>query len=238
MRFASFARRRMARPLDRAALTMRIVVATAALMLAACGNTPPAPDWQMNAKSAMERAQNAYLEGDTRVEGVEFARARQQISSTGRADLVARIELARCATRVASLVFEDCSGFAPLVQDAPAAERAYAAYLAGRSQPQDAALLPEQHRSIALGSATLGLKAIVDPLARLVAAGVLLQTSRADPTVIQSAIDTASAQGWRRPLLAWLGVQKQRAQAAGDSAETERIQRRITLVGEGASKTR
>ncbi len=238
MRFATLPGTRKGWPRGHASLTMQVLILASAWALVACSNAPSAPDWQMNAKSAMERAQNAYLEGDTRVEGVEFARARQQISSTGRADLVARIELARCATRVASLVFADCSGFAPLVQDAPAAERAYAAYLAGRSQPQDAALLPEQHRSIALGSATLGLKAIVDPLARLVAAGVLLQTSRADPTVIQSAIDTASAQGWRRPLLAWLGVQKQRAQAAGDSAETERIQRRITLAGEGASKTR
>ena len=41
---------------------------------------------------------------------------------------------------------------------------------------------------------------------RLVAAGVLLQTGRADPGVIAQAVDTASAQGWRRPLLAWLGV--------------------------------
>ena len=238
MRFASFARRRMARPLDRAALTMRIVVATAALMLAACGNTPPAPDWQMNAKSAMERAQNAYLDGDTRVEAVEFARARKEISSTGRADLVARIELARCATRVASLVFEDCSGFNSWAQDVPAAERAYASYLAGRAQPQDVALLPEQHRRIALGGAPPDLRTMADSLARVVAAGVLLQTNRADPAVIASAIDTASAQGWRRPLLAWLGVQQQRAEAAGDLVEAQRIQRRITLAGEATGKAR
>ena len=238
MRFATLSRTRMTRPLDRAAFTLRAMVATAALMLAACGNTPPAPDWQMNAKSAMERAQNAYLEGDSRVEAVEFARARKEISSTGRADLVARIELARCATRVASLVFEDCSGFTALAPDAPAAERAYAAYLAGRAQAPDVPLLPEQHRRIALGSAPADVMTMADPLARLVAAGVLLQTSRADPALIASAIDTASAQGWRRPLLAWLGVQQQRAQAAGDTAEAARIQRRISLAGEGAGKTR
>ena len=41
-----------------------------------------------------------------------------------------RAELLRCAVQVASLVFEPCPGFEPLRQDAPAAERAYAAYLA------------------------------------------------------------------------------------------------------------
>ena len=212
---------------------------SAALLLTACGNTPPAPDWQMNAKSSMERAQSAYLEGKTSVEAVEFARARTEVASTGRADLLARIELARCATRVASLVFEDCAGYAALAQDAAAPERAYADYLAGKAQAKDAALLPEQHRAVAAAAASASapdLKSVADPLARLVAAGVLLQTNRADPNTIAVAIDTASAQGWRRPLLAWLGVQAQRAEAAGDAAEVARIRRRIALAGEGAAK--
>ena len=117
------------------------------IALAACSSTPPQPDWQINAKGALERAQEAYLSGNTRVETAEFAKARSEVASTGRADLMARIELARCATRVASLVFEDCVGFTALAQDAPATERAYAAYLAGRAQPSEAALLPEQHRA-------------------------------------------------------------------------------------------
>ena len=205
-----------------------------ALLLVACGNTPPQPDWQMNAKSAMERAQQAFLTGNNRVEVAEFARARAEVASTGRADLMARIELARCATRVASLVFEPCAGFVPLAQDAAAPERVYADYLAGRVQASDAALLPEQHRAAAVASAQVpNLKSMTDPLARLVAAGVLLQTSRADPGTIAVAIDTASAQGWRRPLLAWLGLQAQRAEAAGDAGEVARIRRRIALAGEG-----
>ena len=212
----------------------RSLVGGLVVVLAACGNTPPAPDWQMNARSAMERAQEAYVSGNTRVEAAEYARARAEVARTGRADLLARLELARCATRVASLVLEPCSGFAALEQDAPAPERAYAAYLGGRAQPQDAAALPEQHRPFVLPVAhpAASLQTVADPLARLVAAGVLLQTGRADPSVIAVAIDTASAQGWRRPLLAWLGVQVQRAELGGDSAEAARIRRRMALVGE------
>ncbi len=207
------------------------------LLLAACGTTAPQPDWQMNAKSAMERAQQAYLTGNSRVEVAEFARARAEVASTGRADLMARIELARCATRVASLVFEPCAGYAPLAQDAAAPERVYADYLAGRVQPGDAALLPEQHRRAAVAGAQVpDLKSVADPLARLVMAGVLLQTSRADPSVIAVAIDTASAEGWRRPLLAWLGLQAQRAEAAGDAGEVARIRRRIALASDSTAR--
>jgi len=218
---------RPARPGGRA-----LLVAAVAWMLAACGNTPPAPDWQMNARNSMERAQEAYLSGDGRVEAVEFARARAEVARTGRADLLARIELARCATRVASLVLEACGGYAALEQDAAAPERAYAAYLAGRAQAQDVPLLPEQHRALAAagGAAAGALPAMQEPLARLVAAGVLLQTGAADPAVITLAIDTASAQGWRRPLLAWLGVQLQRAEQAGDGEAAARVRRRMLLV--------
>ena len=213
---------------------LRWLFLLATLLLAGCGNTPPQPDWQMNAKSALERAQQAFLTGNNRVEVAEFARARAEVASTGRADLMARIELARCATRVASLVFEPCAGFVPLAQDAAAPERVYADYLAGRVLASDAARLPEQHRAVAVaGTPVPNLKSVADPLARLVAAGVLLQTNRADPGVIAVAIDTASAQGWRRPLLAWLGVQAQRAEAAGDADEVARIRRRIALAGEG-----
>jgi hypothetical protein len=67
-----------------------------------------------------------------------------------------------------------------------------------------------------------------------VGAAVLLRAGQAGPAVIAAAVDTASAQGWRRPLLAWLGVQQQRASAAGDLAAGAALQRRIDLVGNGA----
>jgi hypothetical protein len=48
--------------------------------------------------------------------------------------------------------------------------------------------------------------------------------------VLQVAVGTASREGWRRPLLAWLGVQAQRAEKAGDVVEAQRIRRRMALV--------
>jgi hypothetical protein len=205
-------------------------------LLAGCGSNPPAPDWQMNARSALERATAAYLSGKDGVETSEFTRAREQIGSTGKIDLVLRAELARCAARVASLVFEACPGFDKLASDASSADIAYAAYLAGSLPPGDAARLPEQHRAVAgAGSdsaASAAVLAITDPLSRLVAAGAVFRANRATPDVLKSAVDTASAQGWRRPLLAWLGVQAQRAEQAGDAPEAARLRRRIALASE------
>ena len=201
-----------------------------AAALAGCGSKPPTPDWQMNAHGALERYVQAYLRGDARAEASEFERARQELGSTGQPGLVARAELTRCAVRVASLVLEPCAGFERLRADAPAPERAYADYLAGGIAPPEAALLPPPHRAVAAGQGVDALKRIGDPLSRVVAAGVLFRSGQATPEVLVLAAETASAQGWRRPLLAWLGVQAQRAEQAGATEEAQRIRRRMALA--------
>jgi hypothetical protein len=61
---------------------------------------------------------------------------------------------------------------------------------------------------------------------------VLFRAGQADPGVVVLAVDTASEQGWRRPLLAWLGVQRALADRAGATTEAARIQRRIDLIGQ------
>lgn len=210
-----------------------VLLCCAALaLLAGCASRPPTPDWQMNAHASMQRTLEAYLSGDARLETLEFDRARGDIARTGRLELMARAELMRCAARVASLVFDACPGFEPLAADAGEADRAYAAYLqAAPLSTAHLALLPETQRAAIsnLGDAA-ALARLDDPLARLVAAGVALRAGRASPATMALAADTASAQGWRRPLLAWLGAQLQRAEALGDRADAERLKRRIALV--------
>ena len=198
----------------------------AVLALAGCANQAQPPSWQPNARGALDGYTDAWLKGDTPAADAEFARARRETASTGSFERVAQAELVRCAVQVAALE-PDCPGFAAIALDATPAQRAYADYLAGRWQGLDAKLLPEQHRPVVAGGA---LAAVADPLARLVAAGALLQAGRIAPGDIGLAVDTASTQGWRRPLLAWLGVQEKRAQTAGDVQVAEQIRRRMALV--------
>ena len=209
----------------------------AAIFLGACAGTP-APDWQLNAKLALDRALAAHLRGNPRAEAAELDAARSEIARTGRVDLAARVELAYCAARVAALAFEPCTAFEPLRSDAPAPERAYADYLEGRLQAADIALLPPAHRAVAAmaSPSSAQLETIEDPLARLAAAAVILRSGRANPPVIEVAVNTASAQGWRRPLLAWLKAQLALVEKAGASTEAERLRRRIAIVqGEHAA---
>jgi len=191
------------------ALQARIRHSLALTLLAAgCASGPDPLDWQLNSAQAIEAFKRDYLVGDTAAAESDFQEARSQLKRTGRADLVARAELVRCAVRTAALDFDDCPGFQALRQDAAPAEIAYADYLAGKGAQ----------------------KAGDEPLSRLVAAGVAFRKATITPGEIQSAVDLSSAQGWARPLLAWLGVQAKRAEDAGDRETAARARRRMDVI--------
>ena len=211
--------------------------------LAGCSSSPPTPDWQLNAHDAAQKAVQAYLSGDAPAEQRAFDKARRETASTGQPALLARIELLRCAAQVASLVTETCTRFEALREDAEPPELAYARYLSGQLQAGDVALLPPAQQAVAQAlaagnadAAAAALAQVPDPLSRLVAAGVLLRAGQASPPVVAAALDTASHQGWRRPLLAWLGLQAARADAAGDVQEAARLRRRMDVVDKAGSQ--
>ncbi len=210
-------------------------------LLAGCSSQPPVPDWQINAHGAAQRAVQAYLSGQTRVAQNAFDQARTEIARTGDPALLARLELLRCAAQVGSAVAEPCSRFDALSADAAAPEQAYARYLDGQVQPADVALLPVAQQAVAAAllagderRASAALQQVQDPMSQLVAAGVLLRTGHASAPVVATALAVASRQGWRRPLLAWLGLQAARAEAAGDAEEVARLRRRMDIAGHGA----
>lgn len=208
---------------------------TLAVWLTGCASGPAPLTWEMNAHSALETMVSNYLAGNTKAEEQDYARTYKELAATGRADLLARAELTRCAAHVASLVFDDCPAFKPLALDAGAEQRAYADYLADRWQGLNASLLPKHHAAVLANPGNSAvLRQIPDPLAQLVAAGAMLQHASLSPQALDEvatlATQTASSQAWRRPLLAWLGLQAQRAETAGDTAGAASLHRRMALV--------
>lgn len=206
----------------------------ALFLLSGCAGTPPPPDWKMNAQGALEGFEKAYLDGNSKLANLNFERARREIARTGRPDLVARADLIRCATETAALVTDHCAVTASLPAETVAAERAYAAFVAGRWEGLAADELPAPYRPLVKAkdeaAREQAVREIKDPLSRLIAAGILFQQGRLTPAALAMAVDTASSQGWRRPLLAWLNVQLQRAEAAGDRDAAAGLRQRIDLV--------
>lgn len=214
---------------------MRVAIPAMMIALACAGcSIAPSPAWQMDAHDAVERFTESYLKGDTKLAARYFNESRAAVAGTGRPDLVARIELIRCGVGTAALDFEACAGYESIEADATDTDRAYAGFLSGKFEQQAGAKLPPQYEGIAgakdADAQNRALREIEDPLSRLVASGALFRAGRLSPDGIATAVDTASEQAWRRPLLAYLNVQAKLAETAGDTAALEAIRKRIELV--------
>lgn len=212
------------------------VVAVLCWALAACGNKPPAPDWALNAESATDRAVQAYLRADQRVQAVEWGKARSEVERTASPQLLARVVLVRCAAQQASLDWDDCVDFAPLAVDALPPEQAYARYLQGLPlSAQEVIQLPEAQQPVARAlqahaDPLQAVQAVQAPLSRLLAAAVVLRARGPSDALLAEAVETASAQGWRRPLLAWLLLSVKQAQQAGDAERVKALERRLRVL--------
>lgn len=206
----------------------------AVLLLGACAGGPMPPEWQSQSHAAMERFTQQYLEGNAPLAQLSFARAKAAVASTGKPELAARVELVRCALGTAALDFDACAVYESTRSDATRDDQVYGDFVSARLREQDASRLPPQYLAVATArdeaSRNKAMQQIADPISRLVAAGALFRLAQLSPEGVAAAIDTASAQGYRRPLLAYLAVLAKRAESAGDAAALQSIQKRIDLV--------
>jgi hypothetical protein len=211
-----------------------VLVLASILMLTACAGGSVAPEWQSRSHAALENFKQRYLEGNVRLAQRYFTEAKAAVGATGNPELSARTELVRCALGTAALDVEACTGFDAVKADATADDQAYGDFLSGRLREQDAPRLASQYHAVATArdaaARNQAMQKITEPLSRLVAAGALFRSGQLSPDGLSTAIDTASAQGYRRPLLAYLNVQAKRAESSGDAAALQLIQKRIDLV--------
>jgi hypothetical protein len=188
----------------------------------------------MDAHDTLERFRVAYLQGNSRLADRYLTDARTALSSTARPELAVRVDVIRCALGTSSLDFDACAAARELTQWMDSEDRAYFEFLTGDWQRLESRLLPEQYRPLVPFrddiSAHRLLTGIADPLSRLIAAGVLFKHGHLSPGGVALAVETASAQGFRRPLLAWLTVQEELASTASDPDLHRKVQARIDLL--------
>lgn len=213
---------------------MKTLLAFAGLiLLGACGSLPP-PDWKTDAADLIERYKKHALLGENTLAERYFQQAVGATGGAGRVTDTARLWLVRCATRRAMLIDDACTEYVELARlEANPENQAYYQFLTLRWDALDSALLPGQHRDL-VKAAPATRRALLarqdDPLARLLAASLLVMRQEADAATLTLATETASSQGWRQPLLTYLKVQEKRAAEQGDTVALARLAGRIKLV--------
>lgn len=205
------------------------------LLLSACGSAgPPVPDWKTDAVDFIERYKKHALLGEHALAERFFQRALRATGGAGRVSETARLWLVHCATRRASLQDDDCSEYTELAKlETSAEDRAYYQFVTLKWSELDAAKLPTQYVGVVKSDpARLNTRiaAIEDPLSRLLAASLVTQRGQADHETLVIAMETASAQGWRQPLLTYLKLLEKSAASRGASGEQQAYAVRIRLI--------
>jgi hypothetical protein len=214
------------------------------LLICACGSLMPVPDWKDKAGRYLEEYTTAFLTGRELSTDPHFVKATREIAAGNDLRLLAIAYLTKYALHTASLERFDDSEFLKIERLEPdAADMAYCRFLQGNFADVDAAALPSRYAGVLKAAARRDvalaaheISAMGDPLSRLVAAGVWVNHMPFDETILQTAIDTAAANGWRRPLWAYLEKLHAFYLEGGDQSKARAVKNRLELLKKGKDK--
>ncbi|MFZ0106308.1 MAG: hypothetical protein WAK92_05555 [Thiobacillus sp.] len=212
----------------------KLFLAACLILLAGCGGKTPPPDWKVDSADLIERYKKHELRGENILAERYFQQAVNAAGSAGQVAETARLWLVRCAVRRASLDDDDCSEYVELAKlETTDEDRAYYQFITLDWNRVEASRLPKHYAALLAGPADKRLAqvaAIDAPLSRLLAASLVVQRGEADDALLALATETASAEGWKRPLLVYLKLAEKRASEREDATALADIQARIRLV--------
>ena len=209
------------------------------LLIQGCGfNQKPA--WLINSSKKLETFKTNFLSGaEPYITETNFAESIEEIKKSGNLDLLQKAWLTRMALQKATLKEMEEEDYRKVAAVKPFPENDnFYAFLKGNISAVDVKLLPEQYREFAgailksdalkTGRAIASMKG--EPVSRLIAAGVALRNNIESDVIIQTAVETASVNGWKTALIAWLERQAAFYERAGDTAKATEVRRHIELV--------
>lgn len=206
--------------------------------LVGCSGGPPIPDWTLASFNRLEDFKKNYLEGHQHIADLQFQKAVAEIKKSGDLEVLAKAYLTRMAVESAVLETPQDEEFIKInaAQSHPVHQN-YHAFLTGQLNRVQEQLLPEVYRTVAKGlqqgktdSLAADVARIDDPLSRLIASAVCIKQGRVNEAILQTAIDTASRNGWKKALLVYLEKLHAFYQERGQEEKADAISKRIQLI--------
>ncbi len=209
-----------------------------ALFICACWSAKPIPVWKDKAYMHLDDYKTSFLAGKEESTEPHFIKARREIAASNDLGLLTIAYLTKYALHTASLENFDSSEFAKLYKLEPnPSDMAYCHLLKGNFTAVDMKVLPYRYAGVLkaalardLTMAAREITAIDDPLSRLIACGVCVKYLPSDETILQTGISTASANGWRRPLWAYLNKLQEHYLETGDQNKSTAVKARLDLL--------
>ncbi len=207
------------------------------LLLTGCGPKPI--PWLMEAHQRLEDFKVDFLTGRAPVvTEMHFRKAVEEIKKSGDLDLLGKAWLTRMALQAAVLEESEKGEYGKIDAASPSpANRNFYLFLTGKLGKVDDALLPRQYRPFLKALQNEDTVVIVrrireigDPLSRLIAAGLVVRSGPENESLLQDAVETASQNGWKRALIAWLERLSRFYEKSGEVAKAATVRQRLDLI--------
>lgn len=212
-------------------------VLTCIALLSGCG-AKAVPEWMKTGRNEMENFKKLYLQGRDRLAEISFEKALAEIKSSGDLELLQIAYLTRYAVQISALEdFEDTEYLRLAAVEPQAGNASFHAFLRGAFDRVDNQALPRQYRpflhACSSGNQTetdRAIAAMEDPLSRLIASGVAVRKQLYHENTLNAAIRTASEQGWKKALLAYMNKLRDYYMFIGERNRAVLTQQKIDLI--------
>jgi hypothetical protein len=212
---------------------------TVSILIAACGGTK-SPEWYLASSQQIDKFEKNYLSGEKAdITELNFSKTVEEIKKSGDLDRLEKAWLTRMALSVALLKDPDSSDYKKIeaVQSVPENSNFYK-FLTGDMMKVDNALLPNQYRKFQKALANKNSAEADDaiasmkdnPISQLIAAGLAVRGKIESEAIFQVAVETASVNGWKAALLAWLERMAAFYETRGEAGKARSIHERIELI--------
>jgi len=207
------------------------------LLLAGC-STKAVPDWIKTSHNQLESFKKYYLQGRDHLAETSFFKAIEAIKSSGDLHLLQIAHLTRYAVQSSVLEGFDDLEYLRLAAVEPHSENVhFHAFLKGAFDRVDEQILPQQYRSF-LRACKNGkqveidnaIAVIEDPQSRLIASALAVQKRLYHEKTLNTAIQTASEQGWKKALLVYLKKLRDFYVSINEQKKADVTQQRIDLI--------
>ncbi|MDO8785908.1 MAG: hypothetical protein Q7J12_06785 [Syntrophales bacterium] len=207
------------------------------ILVFGCGSKP-IPDWKDASFNQLESYKKNYLIGKTKIAELHFSKAIEEIKKSGDLKIMTMAYLTKFAVNVAVLENFDDRDYLNLeaVQDDPENKNFYN-FLKGLFEQVDESLLPREYRGFLKTLRHGGEKdmeqeiaKIEEPLSKLIVAGLLVRKHRCPEVILKAAADTASENGWKKALVAYLTELQSFYETKKEMEKAANIQRRLQLI--------
>jgi hypothetical protein len=207
------------------------------VLIAGC-SARSVPAWIKTSHNQLESFKKHYLQGRNHRAEISFKKAIDEIKFSGDLRLLQIAYLTRYALHTAVLESFDDQDYRKQASVEPHPEHIhFHTFLLGAFDRVDEQFLSPQYRSFLRAckdgnpsDIDVAISAIEDPLSRLIASGLAVKKRLYREQTINTAIQTASEQGWKKALLVYLENLRDIYRSGGDREKASLTQQRIDLI--------